>query len=148
MLCSQDKIQALVDAGVLTLKTEQKKVIANMVTLIFETFSKMTVQDGSTPVPKAILDVINPMAEKKDTKGLVPMTTKSAKIMWVHLDIVKDEQWESSKPKLKDKSCNVVSLATDYDTVTVASLGDSKEEKLVLATQPATSQPMGTWSGR
>jgi len=30
----KDKIQALVDAGVLTLKSEQKKVTANMVTLI------------------------------------------------------------------------------------------------------------------
>jgi len=39
----KDKIQALVDAGVLTLKSEQKKVTANMVTLNFGTFPKMTV---------------------------------------------------------------------------------------------------------
>ena len=39
----KDKIQALVDAEVLTLKSEQKKVIANMVTLNFEIFPKMTV---------------------------------------------------------------------------------------------------------
>jgi len=52
----------------------------------------MTVQDGSTPVPKARLDVINPMAEKQETKGLVPMATKSGEIMWVHPDIIKDEQ--------------------------------------------------------
>ena len=31
----KDKIQALVEAGVLTLKSEQKKVTANMVTLEF-----------------------------------------------------------------------------------------------------------------
>ena len=31
----KDRIQALVDAGVLTLKSEQKKVSANMVTLEF-----------------------------------------------------------------------------------------------------------------
>jgi len=37
-----DKIQALIDVGVLTLKLEQKKVIANMVTLNFGTFPKMT----------------------------------------------------------------------------------------------------------
>jgi len=41
----KDNIQALVDAGVLTLKTEQKKVIANMVTLKFDTFSKVTILD-------------------------------------------------------------------------------------------------------
>ena len=50
------------------------------------------------------------------------------------------------KPKLKGKSCNDVSLATDNNTVTVASLSDSKEEKLALAAQPAPSQPMGTQS--
>jgi len=41
----KDKIQALVDAGVLTLKSEQKKVNANMMTLNFKIFLKMTVQD-------------------------------------------------------------------------------------------------------
>ena len=60
----KEKIQAFVDAGVLILKSEQKKVIANMVTLNFETFLKMTVQDGLVPVPKDRLNVINPMAEK------------------------------------------------------------------------------------
>jgi len=59
------------------------------------------------------------------------LTTKYGEIMWVHPDIVKDEQWESNKPKLKGKS---VSLATDDDVVTVASLSDSEEEKPVLET--------------
>ena len=49
----KDKIQALVDAGVLTLKSEQKKVTANMVTLEFGTRSKVTVPDGSFPFTKA-----------------------------------------------------------------------------------------------
>jgi len=45
-----------------------------------------------SPFPKARLDVINPMIEKQKAKGLIPMTTKSEEIMWVHPDIVKDEQ--------------------------------------------------------
>jgi len=61
----KEKIQVLVDAGVLTLKSEQKKVTANTATLNFGTFPKMTVQDGLVPVPKARLDIINPMAEKQ-----------------------------------------------------------------------------------
>ena len=72
-----------------------------MVTLNFWTFLKTTIQDGVTPVPKARLDIINPMAEVQKAKGLIPMTTKSREIIWVHPDIIKDEQWESSKPKLK-----------------------------------------------
>jgi len=54
-----------------------------MVTLNFGTFPKMTVQDGLTPVPKARLDVVNPMAEKQKAKGLIPMMIKSGEIIWV-----------------------------------------------------------------
>ena len=68
--------------------------------------------------------------------------------MWVHPDIAQDEQWETNKPKLKGKSCNVVSLATDDDSVTVDSLSDSEGEKPTLAAQPSTSQPVGTRSGK
>ena len=89
----KDKIQALVDTGVLTLKSEQKKVTTNMVTLNFGTFPKLTVQDRLAHIPKARLDVINSMAEEQEAKSLVPIMTKSEEIMWVHPDIVKDEQW-------------------------------------------------------
>ena len=68
--------------------------------------------------------------------------------MWVHPDIVQDEQWETSKPKLKGKSYNVVFLATDDDSVTVAFLSNSVGEKLALAAQLSTSQPVGIHSGK
>jgi len=31
------------------------------------------------------------MTEKQKAKGLIPMTTESGEIMWVHPDIIKDE---------------------------------------------------------
>ena len=102
-----------------------------MVTLKFGTFWMTTVQNGWAPVHKARLDVVNPMAEKKKAKSLVLMTIKSEEIMWVYLDIDKDEQWEFSKPKLRGK-CNTISLAMDDDTLTVTSLSDSKEAKFAL----------------
>ena len=68
--------------------------------------------------------------------------------MWVHPDTVKDEQWETNKPKLKEKSCNAVSLTVDDDSVTVASLSDSEGEEPALAAQPSISQPVGTRSGK
>jgi len=68
--------------------------------------------------------------------------------MWIHSHIVKDEQCESSKSKLQGKSCNTVCLTTDDDDVVIASLSDSKEEKLALAAQPAISQPVGTQSAK
>ena len=100
------------------------------------------VQNGVAPFPKARLDIISQIAEVQKDKGLIRMAIKFREIMWVHPDIVNDEQWESSKPKLKGKSWNIVSLATDDDVVTISSLNDSKKEKLVLAAQPATSQPV------
>ena len=56
--------------------------------------------------------------------------------MWVYSDIIKDEQWETNKSKLKGKSCNVVSLTSDDDFVNVTSLNDSKGEKPALVAQP------------
>jgi len=62
-LSSRTKL-ALVDVGVLILKSGQKKVTTNMVTLNFRTFPKITVHDGLALVPEAKLDIINPMTEK------------------------------------------------------------------------------------
>jgi len=55
--------------------------------------------------------------------------------MSVHLDLTKDKQWDSRKPKPKEKSCNVISVLPDDDNVTIVSLSDSEDEKHALATQ-------------
>ena len=68
------------------------------------------------------------------------MITKSGEIMSVHSDIVNNEQWETNKLKLKGKSCNTISLATDDDAMTIAFISDSEGVKLALTVQPATSQ--------
>ena len=64
----KDKVQALVDASVLTLKSEQKKVTANIVTLNFGTFSKVTIQDGVALAPEVRMEVVNPLAKGKRLK--------------------------------------------------------------------------------
>ena len=94
------------------------------------------------------MDVINPMAEKQKAKGLISMIIESRDILWVYPDIVQDERWEASKSKFKGKTCNAVTLTIDEDSMTLASLSDSEGEKLDLATQPATSQPVGTRSDK
>jgi len=77
----KDKIQALVDAGVLTLESEQKKVTANMVILKFGKTLKVTVPDGTFPIPKARLEVKHPSAKTQESKGLAPLTLKTGKII-------------------------------------------------------------------
>ena len=66
----------------------------------------------------------------------------------MHSDIVNDKQLESSKPRLKDKSCNVISLSQEDDIATITSLSSFGEEKFALAVQPTISQSIGTQSGR
>jgi len=144
----KEKIQTLVDASILTLKSEQKKVITNMMTLNFENFSKMTVQDGLIPILKERLEVINPLAEKQEVKGLVPLTTKSREIVWMYQILSMTSNGNKCRPKLKGKTCNVISLAQNDDAVAVSSLSDSKEEKFTFMTRPATSQLVGTRSGK
>jgi len=101
---------ALVEVSVLILKSEQKKVVANLIILNFGNFLKVTVQDGLTPILKGKIEVINPLAEKQEAKGLISLMTKSSEIMWADPDIFNDKQWDSSQPKLKGKSYNVISL--------------------------------------
>jgi len=73
----KDRIQALVDAGVLTLKSEQKKVTANMVTLEFNKTPKVTVPDGTYPIPALRLEVKHLSAKTQESKGLVPLTLET-----------------------------------------------------------------------
>jgi len=97
----KDKIQALVAAGVLTLKSEQKKVTANMVTLAFSKTPKVIAPDGSFPIPTARLEINDPSAKSQEIKGLVSLTIKIGKIMWIHPDLAQDEQWDRRSPSRK-----------------------------------------------
>ena len=83
----KDRIQALIDAGVLTLKSEQKKVTANMVTLKFGKTPKVTVPDGTYPVPAPRLEVKHPPAKTQDNKGLVPLTLETGAVSYTHLTL-------------------------------------------------------------
>ena len=100
------------------------------------------------PRPKSKIGGHQSARQGQEVKCLIPLTTKSGEIIWVHSDIVKDEQWESSPPKVKDKLCSVISLTQDDDAMTVASLSSSEEEKCAFTAQLATPQPVGTRSGK
>ena len=80
----KDKIQALVDAGVLTLKSKQKKVTANIVTFEFGKTPKVAVPDGTFPIPALRLEVKHPSAKTQENKGLVRLTLETGEIMWIH----------------------------------------------------------------
>jgi len=90
-----------VDVGVLMLKSKQKKVTANMVTLNFRTFPKVTILDGLTPVPKARLKVINPLANEQEVKGLILLTTKSGETCGYNQILLKKSNENQVSPSSK-----------------------------------------------
>jgi len=117
-----------------------------MVTLEFDKTPKVIVPDGTYPVPAPRLEVTHPAVKTQDNKGLVPLTLETGEIMWIHPDLVQDEQWDSKKSKSKGKSCNVISILPDDDNFTSTSLSDAGGEKHVCVTQTDVPQPTGTRS--
>ena len=117
-----------------------------MVTLEFSKIPKVTVPDGTFPIPAPWLEVKHPSAKTQENKGLVLLTLETGEIMWIHPDLVQDKQWDSKKSKSKGKSCNVVSILSDDDNLTSASLSDSEGEKHACTTQADVPQPTGTRS--
>jgi len=81
-----------------------------MVSLEFGKTQKVTIPDGSFPIPKAQLEINDHSAKYQEIKGLVPLTLKMGEIMWIHPDLAQDEQWNLKKSKSKSKSCNVLCL--------------------------------------
>ena len=96
--------------------------------------------------------MVNTDPHQQQEKGLVPVPTPQGEIMWVHPDLVNEQQWTTvtnrkSKGKAKASSCNVVCASSREAETDVPSLTDSEEETIVLAAEP--NQPMaGTRSGQ
>ena len=132
----KDKIQALIDVGVITPKPS-KNVGANAVSISF----------GSVPTawfePKRITKVgmktVNDDPHGQRQKGLVPHTAPNGKILWVHPDLIEDEQWAGSSSKKKSKgkgnSCCGVSAIPGEDDERILAFPLSEEEQEVFATR-------------
>ena len=84
-----------------------------MVTLEFDKTPKVTVPDGTFPIPAPQLEVKHPAAKTQENKGFVPLTLETGEIMWIHPDLAQDEQWDLKKSKPKGKSYNVISILSD-----------------------------------
>jgi len=76
----KDILQALIDADVLKLHLEQKKVTTNLTSLQFGK-ELPSVPAGLFPIPKGELRVINIDPHNKKEKGLVLVPTPRGKIM-------------------------------------------------------------------
>ena len=72
--------------------------------------------------------------------------------MWVHPDLIKDQQWtvgsnRRTKGKARAASCNMIGISATEEETNIASLTDSEEEEFVFNTEPEIPHA-GTRSGR
>ena len=95
---------------------------------------------GVVPIPKGELRMINTDPHHQQEKGPVPVATPQGGIMWIHPDLVEDQQWttitnKKSKGKAKASSCNVMCASPREAETDVPSLTDSEEETIILAVE-------------
>ena len=100
---------------------------------------------GVSPIPAGRLKITNSDPHHQKEKGLVPVPTPRGEIMWVHPDIVEDQQWTTvnhKRSKGKSKApCNMVGVPATEADMNTAALTDSEEEKTVFIAGPEI-QPM------
>jgi len=135
----KDILQALIDAEVLKLLPEQKKVTANM-TLFLQFRVQPPTLAGVVPILKGELRVFDIDPHHQQEKGLVSIPTPQGEIMWVHPNLVKSQQWTTvtnrkSKGKAKASPCNVVCAFSQKTEIDVPSLTDSEEETIILVAE-------------
>ena len=103
---------------------------------------------GVVSIPKKELKVINTDPHNQKEKCLISVPTSRGETMWVHLDIVKSQQWTTvtnrkSKGKAKASSSNVVSIFTremEEDVASLTSLGDEESALVADIGTPPTSK--------
>ena len=87
----KDILQVLIDAEVLNLRPEQKKVTANMMSFLQFRVQSLT-PAGVVPIPRGELRIINIDPHHQREKGLIAVSAPQGEIMWVHPDLVKGQQ--------------------------------------------------------
>src|SRR3954467_2401469 len=136
----KDKLQALVDAGALGLKTKQKTDFANMTSCIQIGQSPPT-PTAVYPIPAVEMRIINSDPHRQQEKGLVRTTLPGGGAMWIHPDLLDEfTPWtpvSRKKSRGKTKQANVIIASAIEPDSDVHSLTDSEEEEEVLAASVA-----------
>src|SRR4051812_36215356 len=132
----KEKLQTLVDAGALRLKTEQKTAMANMTSCIQFGQSPPT-PTAVYPIPAVEMRVINSDPHRQQEKGLARTTISGGGTMWIHPDLLDEvSPWTTVSRKEfrgKTKQANVINASIIEPDSDVNSLTASEEEGEVLA---------------
>src|SRR5436189_1175899 len=147
----KDKLQALVDAGALRLKTEQKTATANMTSCIQFGQSPST-PTAVYPIHAVKMRIINSDPHRQQEKGLVRTTLPGGGAMWIHPDLLDEvtprTMVSRKKSRGKTKQANVIIASSIEPDSDVNSLTDSGEEEEVLAASVTRPLAAATRSGQ
>src|SRR3954469_13578051 len=147
----KDKLQALVDAGALRLKTEQKTATANMTSCIQFGQSPPT-PIAVYPIPAVEMRIINSDSHRQQEKGLDRTTLPGGGAMWIHPDLLDEvTPWTAvsrKKSRGKTKQANVIIASSIEPDSDVNSLTNSEDEEEVLAANVARPLAAATRSGQ
>ena len=97
--------------------------------------------------------MINVDPRNKKEKVLIPVPTPRGETMWVHPDIVENQQWTTvtnrkSKGKAKASSSNVVGISTRETEEDVTSLTSTGEAESTFAANTGAPLTSKTRSGK
>src|SRR3954468_21824689 len=98
----KEKLQVLVDAGALRLKTEQKTATANMTSCIQFVQSPPT-PTAVYPITAVEMRVINSDPHRQQEKGLVRKTIPGGGTMWIHPDLLDEVSPWTTVPRKKSR---------------------------------------------
>src|SRR3954467_633053 len=147
----KDKLQALVDAGALRLKTEQKTAMANMTSCIQFGRSPPT-PTAMYPIHAVKMRVVNSDPHRQQEKGLVRTTLPGGGAMWIHPDLLNEvTPWTTVSHKGsrgKTKQANFIIASSIEPDSDANSLTDSRDEEEVLAASVARPLAAATRSGQ
>ena len=109
----------------------------------------MVTANGVVPIRKGEMHLKNVDLHSQNDKGLVPLTAPKGEIMWVHPDLLGDQQWMNTSSKKKGgkaKSSNMISPSVTENDDHLKPLTNSEEERIALAAYPGDNP--GTRSGK
>src|SRR5205809_1528048 len=160
----KERLEMLVQAGVLTQEPKQRRVSTNTTaTIVFDRNEPVALVQVN-PIPRVEMTIVNTDPHRQKEKGLVPVNLTNGEVYWVHPDLIEDDQpWapvvgrkakvpkatasngKSGNKKAARTSNALSALVMEKDEDCDAMLTDSEEG----ATAPAVS-PMvaATRSGR
>src|SRR3954463_10241724 len=88
----KERLETLVQAGVLTLEPKQRRVSTNTTaTMVFGRNEPVALVQVN-PMPQVEMTIINTDPHRQREKGLVPVNLTNGEVYWVHPDLIEDDQ--------------------------------------------------------